>query len=77
MVSENQKRGRGRPDLGYNLVMKIRMPIDLYDELCKTSVKTQESINQLMVNAIEEKYCEYESEMKKRMKLKDFLDNLP
>jgi hypothetical protein len=53
------------------------MPEHIYNGLCLASSETKESINQLMVNALEEKYCEYETELKKRIKMNIMLDNLP
>ena len=77
MVSETSKNLGGRPCLNYNVTTKIRMPEHIYNGLCLASSETKESINQLMVNALEEKYCEYETELKKRIKMNLFLDNLP
>ncbi len=76
MLSEIRKK-TGRPDLNLRVTTTIRISFEMYDKLCEISNGSKKSINQLMIDAIEEKYCEYETEMKKRMKMNMLLDNLP
>jgi len=77
MVSETDNKNKGgRPSLNYNVILKIRMPEHLYDALCCKSAETRASINQLMVDALEAAYCEYETELKERFN-RICLDNLP